>query len=57
LHRQQAGLLTTLPLAGYGYGLPLIVPLGDLLEDRRLILRMTTAGATSAGSPDRRNAG
>ncbi|WP_413987707.1 MFS transporter [Labrys okinawensis] len=43
--RQQVGLLTTLPLAGYGSGLLLVVPLGDLVENRQLILVMTTTEA------------
>jgi MFS family permease len=33
-----AGLLVTLPLAGYNTGLRMIVPLGDLFENRRLVL-------------------
>jgi predicted MFS family arabinose efflux permease len=37
---QAAGLIVTLTQIGYGLGLLLIVPLGDLLENRRLILTM-----------------
>ncbi len=32
------GLIVTLPLAGYGLGLLLVVPLGDLLENKRVVL-------------------
>lgn len=35
-----AGLLVTLTQVGYGLGVLFIVPLGDLLENRRLILTM-----------------
>jgi len=35
---QAAGLVVTLTQIGYGLGLLLIVPLGDLLENRRLVL-------------------
>lgn len=35
-----AGLVTTLTQMGYGLGVLLIVPLGDLLENRKLILTM-----------------
>ncbi|KJV09437.1 MFS transporter [Elstera litoralis] len=40
LSPQATGLIVTLTQIGYGVGLLLIVPLGDLLENRRLILTM-----------------
>lgn len=35
-----AGLVVTLTQAGYGFGVLLVVPLGDILENRRLVLTM-----------------
>ena len=52
-----AGLIVTLTQLGYGLGLLLIVPLGDLLENRGLVLALGGAGiaallgAALAGSP------
>lgn len=43
-----AGLLVTLPLAGYGIGLLTIVPLGDLLENRGLVLTLVGLEALCA---------
>lgn len=37
---EAAGLVVTLTQAGYGLGVLLIVPLGDIVENRRLILTM-----------------
>ena len=39
------GLLVTLPLAGYGIGLLMIVPLGDLVENRGLALTLIAVEA------------
>jgi len=40
LSRQATGLVVTLTQMGYGAGLLLLVPLGDLIENRRLIVAM-----------------
>jgi predicted MFS family arabinose efflux permease len=51
------GLIVTLTQIGYGLGLLLIVPLGDLLENRRLVLTLVALsaialiGAAFASSP------
>ncbi|RWX76687.1 MFS transporter [Neorhizobium lilium] len=41
------GLIVTLTQIGYGLGLLLIVPLGDLMENRRLIVIMIAAATVS----------
>lgn len=52
-----AGLIVTLTQLGYGLGLLLIVPLGDLVENRGLVLLLSACGiaallaAALAGSP------
>jgi predicted MFS family arabinose efflux permease len=38
IHPQHTGLIMTLALLGYGIGLLTVVPLGDLIENRRLVL-------------------
>ena len=53
-----AGLIVTLTQAGYGLGMLFIVPLGDLLENRRLVVvalvtsavALATAAVTSSGA-------
>jgi predicted MFS family arabinose efflux permease len=40
-----AGLIVTMTQLGYGAGLLLIVPMGDLLENRRLIVTIVAAAA------------
>ncbi len=48
LSKSLAGMIVTLTQLGYGLGLFLLVPLGDLFENRRLALLMT--GGTLLGS-------
>lgn len=45
LSKQAAGLIVTLTQLGYGLGLLLIVPLGDLFENRRLTISILAIGA------------
>jgi predicted MFS family arabinose efflux permease len=45
LSPQSAGLIVTMGQLGYGAGLLLIVPLGDLIENRRLVLMVIGLGA------------
>jgi len=45
-----AGLLVTLTQVGYGLGLLFIVPLGDILENRRLVLTLISACALALAS-------
>src|SRR6202012_326142 len=45
LSPQAAGLIVAVPQLGYWAGLLLIVPLGDLVENRRLVLAVTGLGA------------
>ncbi len=40
-----AGLIVTLPLTGYAIGLLMIVPLGDLFENRKLVLTLIAVEA------------
>jgi predicted MFS family arabinose efflux permease len=52
LSPQAAGLIVTLTQTGYALGLLFIVPLGDLLENRRLVFTalLATAGALVAAA-------
>ena len=45
LSPQAAGLIVTMTQLGYGAGLLLIVPLGDLIENRKLVLAVMALGA------------
>ena len=47
--RESAGLLVTLPLAGYGLGLLAVVPLADLFENKRLVLMLVALEALCLG--------
>jgi len=43
-----SGLIAMIPFLGYAAGLFFLVPLADLVENRRLVLRMLTAATLSA---------
>ncbi len=45
LSEQASGLIVTLTQLGYGLGLLLVVPLGDLFENRRLAISILAVGA------------
>src|SRR5260370_7945299 len=47
LSPQSAGLIVTMTQIGYGAGLLLIVPLGDLMENRRLVLAVISLRAVA----------
>jgi predicted MFS family arabinose efflux permease len=47
LKAEAAGLITTLTQIGYGLGLFLIVPMGDLVENRKLTLTLLCVAALS----------
>jgi predicted MFS family arabinose efflux permease len=49
LSPQLAGLIVTMTQIGYGVGLLLIVPLGDLVENRRLVFTVIAIGALALG--------
>ena len=44
---QAAGLIVTMSQIGYGAGLMFIVPLGDLIENRRLVLASVALSAVA----------
>ena len=47
LSPKAAGLVVTMTQIGYGVGLFFIVPLGDLIENRKLVLFVMTLGASA----------
>lgn len=60
LSAEAAGLIVTLTQIGYGLGLLLIVPMGDLVENRRLtliLLGIAVLALTGAGLPVRKPVG
>jgi predicted MFS family arabinose efflux permease len=50
LSPKAAGLIMTMTQIGFGIGLLLIVPLGDLIENRRLVLSVMALGALALAS-------
>ena len=54
--RGTATLLITASQLGYAVGILLVVPLGDLLENRRLVVTLLLAGAARCSWPWRRGA-